>query len=190
MPASEPAAENEFPLINPQAREEFDSAVDIDGIAEDDLAQTLAVLEALRRWHHAERRMSEASRRYMNLGETDMRALRYAMAAERSRTVVTPSMLAQHLGISTASVTKMLDRLQKAGHITRSAHHEDRRSTAVAVTPETRQSAREAVGRSHAERFRVALELSVAERQTVIAFLRRLADTAAAAPPVEDHPQR
>lgn len=137
----------------------------------------VAVLEALGRWHRAERRMSEASRQYMKLGETDMRAIRFALASQRAGELVTPRLLAGHLGISMPSVTKLLDRLARDGHIRRAPHPQDRRSTTVEVTEETQRAARASVGRSHAQRLRVAAQLSPAERDAVIRFLDALSGT-------------
>jgi DNA-binding MarR family transcriptional regulator len=48
----------------------------------------------------------------------------------------TPSWLAERLGLSTGAVTKLLDRLQQAGYITRSADPADRRRIIVAADPE------------------------------------------------------
>ena len=48
-----------------------------------------------------------------------------------------PSWLAEHLGLTTGAMTKMLDRLQRAGYITRSADPHDRRRIIVTVVPAT-----------------------------------------------------
>jgi DNA-binding MarR family transcriptional regulator len=48
----------------------------------------------------------------------------------------TPSWLAERLGLTTGAVTKLLDRLQQAGYITRSADPADRRRIIVAADPE------------------------------------------------------
>lgn len=137
--------------------------------------QVVRVLEALRRWRETERRMSEASRRYMKLGETDMRALRFIIAMQNHERVATPGAIAEHLGITTASTTKLIDRLATADHVRRTPHPSDRRSLAIEVTEETRRVARESVGRSHARRFDVAARLTSDERETVTRFLDDLA---------------
>lgn len=177
MSPSVDAAEPNSSLMDPRVMDPAGELLNLSGTPDEDIEHTLAVLEALRRWHTAERRMNEASQRYMKLGETDMRALRYMIAAQRGGFIATPGVLAQHLGISTASVTKLLDRLEAGGHIVRSRHPEDRRSTALQVTPDTHKAARESVGRHHAERFRVASQLSAAEQRTVIRFLDALSAT-------------
>lgn len=141
-----------------------------------DLAQISRLMNAMGRLRDAERRISEASATYMRLNQTDMRALHYLIVCGNSGTVATPSGIAQHLKISTASTTKLLDRLEKAGHVRREPHPSDRRALAIAITPQTRQAAMESVGRLQARRVRAAARLSPAERETVIAFLADMAD--------------
>jgi DNA-binding MarR family transcriptional regulator len=46
-----------------------------------------------------------------------------------------PSWLAEHLGLTTGAMTKMLDRLQRADYITRSADPHDRRRIIVTAMP-------------------------------------------------------
>ncbi|MBY0687691.1 MarR family transcriptional regulator [Microbacterium marinilacus] len=152
-------------------------------LSEEELAQVVAVLEAMGRWREAERAMNEESQRYMKLGESDMRALRFLIAAHRQGVVVTPGAIAAHLGISTASTTKLLDRLADGGHIRRLPHPSDRRSLAIEVTEETRRSARASVGRSHARRFDVVAGLTAEERETLRGFFDALAATADAGDP-------
>ncbi|TLP74069.1 MarR family winged helix-turn-helix transcriptional regulator [Nesterenkonia sphaerica] len=164
-------------MTDPRLLDPHEEIVQHRGLTETELNQTVQVLESLRRWHSAERSMSEAARKHMDLGETDMRALRYLIAAQANKQLATPSELAQHLGISTAAVTKLLDRLSSRDHIRRLPHPQDRRSTAIQVTDETRQTARSVVGRTHAGRFHAAAALSSDERATVIRFLDALSAT-------------
>ncbi|MGI6879459.1 MarR family winged helix-turn-helix transcriptional regulator [Microbacterium sp. gxy059] len=156
-------------------------------LSEEELAQVVAVLEAMSRWRAAERAMNEASQRYMRLGESDMHALRFLIAAHRQGVVVTPGAIAAHLGISTASTTKLLDRLADGGHIRRLPHPSDRRSLAIEVTDETRLSARASVGRSHARRFDVVAGLTAEERETLRQFFDSLAATADTDDPTSAH---
>ncbi|MBW4062053.1 MarR family transcriptional regulator [Candidatus Saccharibacteria bacterium] len=58
------------------------------------------------------------------------------------RGVATPSELSQYTGLSSGSTTTMIDRLEKAGLVTRTNNPHDRRGTHVSVTT----SARIAVG--------------------------------------------
>ena len=152
-----------------------------DGISGDDLEGTIRVMNALFLWREAERRVSEASRRFMRLGESDMKALRYAIIMADQGRHVTARDLAEHLSISSASVTKLLDRLEAGGHIRRTPHPTDRRALAIVVAEETREAAEATVGREHARRFRAAAALTPEEREVVIRFLGALSDTSEAA---------
>ena len=134
----------------------------------------VSVLAALRAWSDAELKMSRASQEHMKLNATDMKALRFLMASRNTDAVVTPGLLAETLQISTASTTKLLDRLEKAGHIKRSPHPTDRRALMITVTDSTRTEARETVGRLHARRFEAAARLSPDERAVVVRFLTDL----------------
>lgn len=79
----------------------------------------MAALAALR---EAEQELSEALEQYMQLGQTDMKALHFLIVAKHTGDIVTARALAQHLQISTASVTKLLDRLEAGRHILRAPH--------------------------------------------------------------------
>lgn len=146
------------------------------GLSDADVEEVMDLFHALRRWHQASEAHSEASRRFMKLGENDMRAIRYLMIARREQRIVTSTMLADHLGITGPSVTKLLDRLEHAGHIRREAHPTDRRALSIVVTDETRATATASVGRDHSRRFAVAAALSSEERRAATRFLRELAD--------------
>lgn len=145
--------------------------VDRGALAPDEVRQISGVMQALGGLRDAEQKLSEASLRYMKLNQTDMRALHFLIACANRGVTATPGAIAVHLGISTASTTKLLDRLERAGHITRSAHPSDRRALAIAITPGTRRSAIETVGRQHARRFTAAARLTPSEREVVTRFL-------------------
>ena len=91
----------------------------------------MAAMAALRQ---AEEKLSEASLRYMKLNRTDMRALHFLIVAENRKQIVTPSAIAEHLGISTASTTKLLDRLERGDHILRHTHPTDEAKRKVLTT--------------------------------------------------------
>ena len=68
------------------------------------------------------------------LGPTDVRALIRLLDSERAGTAASPSSLARELGLTTASTTVLLDRLERAGHVRRSPRTDDRRRVDVTVT--------------------------------------------------------
>lgn len=146
--------------------------IDRRGMSAADVDQISELMNAIAALREAEQRLSDVSRRYMQLGTTDMRALHYLILCKNRGIVATPGGIAQHLGISSASTTKLLDRLEKSGHIIRSPHPSDRRALTITITPETHRAARETVGRQQAKRFHAAARLTPDERETVIRFLR------------------
>lgn len=145
--------------------------VDRSAMAAEDVTQITRVMMALGALRAAEQRLSEASRQYMKLNETDMRALHFLIVCSNRGTIATPGAIAHHLNISSASTTKLLDRLEKGAHIVRSPHPTDRRALAITITPETHQAAMETVGRQQAKRFHSGARLNSEEREVVIRFL-------------------
>ncbi|WP_019063061.1 MarR family winged helix-turn-helix transcriptional regulator [Streptomyces prunicolor] len=75
--------------------------------------------------------------RLMGVNETDLRCLEILFAVEE----ITPRELSRQLGLTTGSVTTMLDRLEKLAYLTRTPHPDDRRKTLIRVTPEATQCA-------------------------------------------------
>ena len=68
------------------------------------------------------------------LGATDVRALIRLLDSERAGNPASPSVLARELGLTTASTTVLLDRLERAGHVVRTPRTDDRRRVDVTVT--------------------------------------------------------
>jgi DNA-binding MarR family transcriptional regulator len=88
---------------------------------------------------------------------------------------VTPSDLGRHLSLTSGSVTALVDRLDRAGHLERLADPADRRRRAVALAPAARATAHaeyDVLGQAIAAAFG---PFSPAERATAEAALRALA---------------
>lgn len=152
-----------------------------DGLSDADIAQIDALMSALADLRRAEAELAAASAKYMRLGPTDMRAVHFLIACQHAGQHVTAGAVASHLGISTASTTKLLDRLERAGHLMREANPDDRRSVVIRLAPETYLSAMDTVGRQQARRVHAAVALTPSQRDTVTEFLKAMtADLAAA----------
>ncbi len=158
------------------------SLVDFSSLSDDEISQVTRVLKAIKHWRESEQAISFQSRSDMKLGENDMKALRFLVAAQHQNLIVTPGSVAEHLGISTASTTKLLDRLESAGHIHRSRHPSDRRALMISITKATHEQVRDTVGRTHARRFDVAARLTPGEREIVVRFLNDLSELPSAPP--------
>lgn len=83
---------------------------------------------------------------------------------------MTPGALAQCSGLSSGGVTVVLDRLERAGYVRRSANPDDRRSVLVSIVP-ARQKRITANYESAQSQFHAVLEtFSDKELQTVLRF--------------------
>lgn len=163
--------EADWSLYSVESSDPDGELVDRSALLPSDIAQINRLMVAMAGLRDAEDRLVDASTRYMKLNKTDMRALHYLIACGNRDTLATPGDIAAHLGITTASTTKLLDRLERGGHITREPHLTDRRALVVRITPETRQSAMDTVGRLQSKRFSVAARRTSEEREAIIAFL-------------------
>lgn len=167
-PERESALSNLYDVKSSDPRSEL---IDRSGMSPADIAQIGHLMKALSGLRDVERAVGEASARYMALSPQDMRALHYLIVAGHSGEIVTPGMLGSHLEMSPASVTKMLNRLEKGEHIVRKVHPVDRRAFALEVTDVTRAEAMQTLGKHQARRFDSAKRLSSEEREVVIRFL-------------------
>ncbi|WP_405218843.1 MarR family winged helix-turn-helix transcriptional regulator [Agrococcus sp. Ld7] len=173
---------HERAMLDPRRMDATSQLVSELGLDDREVEEIVSLFQSLRSWHATAEAHSEAGRRYMQLGENDMRAIRFIMSVTRDGSVVTSTMLAQHLGITGPSVTKLLDRLERAGHVRRTEHPTDRRALSLIVTEHTRSAATATVGRDHARRFAVAAAMTSEDRRAATRFLHALA-----ALPVIDH---
>jgi DNA-binding MarR family transcriptional regulator len=76
--------------------------------------------------------VDQAAATALGVNRTDLRCLEVLIRGES-----TPSALAAELGLTSGSVTTMLDRLTELGHVTRAPQPGDRRKVLVRMTPET-----------------------------------------------------
>ncbi|WP_243074602.1 MarR family winged helix-turn-helix transcriptional regulator [Microbacterium sp. SS28] len=96
------------------------------------------VLRAIRALGDAMDRMHSGMKGDMDMNATDIAALRMLIMREQRGQAVSPHDLADHLRISTASTTKLLDRLTLSGHLERRPHPHDRRARIVVLTDASR----------------------------------------------------
>lgn len=175
-PGEQPGEQRALPSVYSLAGSDpHGELVDRSGLSPADLVQIDEVMAALVRLRAAEKRLAEASLRYMELGETDMRALHLLIVSENAGSVATPGVMAESLGISSASTTKLIDRLERAGHVRRGPHPSDRRAIVVSIEPSTRAAALRTVGAQQARRVNAVRRLDPQEREAVTRFLEDMA---------------
>lgn len=87
---------------------------------------------------------------------------------------LSPSVLAEKVVCTTGAMTKLVDRLERAGWVERRAALEDRRGVLVGITPSGDQRAEEAAASYRAGRERVLDQLDSDEADRAYAGLLRL----------------
>ena len=112
--------------------------------------------------------------RLLGINATDARCLEILL---QEASGATPRELADRLGLTTGSATTMLDRLEKVGYVTRSAHPSDRRKLLVHATATARERAFELIGPLVDDGERTLLSRYSAEQLELITeFLTRAAE--------------
>ncbi|MFC7450795.1 MarR family winged helix-turn-helix transcriptional regulator [Rhodococcus daqingensis] len=93
--------------------------------------------QAMQRYQAAVDDFDREMARLLGVNNTDLRCLEMLLDEQESE--VTPRAIADNLGLTTGSVTTMLDRLERAGYLTRARHTSDRRKVLVHATPAGRE---------------------------------------------------
>ena len=115
------------------------------------------------------------------LGATDIRALIRLLDAERAGTAAGPGLLARELGLTTASTTVLLDRLERAGHVRRTPRTDDRRRVDLTVTDSAKALGWAFFGPLISATGTVLAVRTAAEQDVVDRFLRDLSAAVGAA---------
>lgn len=132
------------------------------------------VMEAMRAYRSAEMAMRRRTQNSMDMGENELTVLRFLTRETGSARDVTPVDLARHLGVSSASMTALLDRLEKSGHLLRRPHPSDRRKVLVTPTPHADHEMRDTLAMMHERMMQAARSMTDEETATVTAFLQRM----------------
>ena len=74
-----------------------------------------------------------------DLHTTDLRAIISLLDSERLGIVATPGRLGDDLRLNSASVTALVDRLERMGHVRRDRDEHDRRRVRLTVTPSAKE---------------------------------------------------
>ncbi len=138
---------------------------------------SIELLNLLREYRDAERKMRLQTRDSMGMGENDMEALRYLLRAHAQGEIPRQRELAKELGISDASTSGLIDRLCCQGYAERVIHPDDRRSAGIVPTDFSNQEVRESLEEMHHRMHDAISQLSPADRAGAARFLRLLIDS-------------
>jgi DNA-binding MarR family transcriptional regulator len=115
------------------------------------------------------------------LSATDVRALVCLLDRKRAGVPASPTWLAGQLRVTTASVTALLDRLERAGHVRRVSRSDDRRRVDVRVQDSATDLGRAFFGPLIDATAAVLARRSADERAVIDAFLDDMVAAIAAA---------
>lgn len=137
-----------------------------------------AVLSAYRRFRAADAAMLARIRSETRMSDNELSILRFLVQEAGRERDVMPREISRHLGISSASTTALIDRLERAGMVARVSHPTDRRSILIAATPEAEEVLASTVEAFEERIVALTNGLDETERRDVIAYLTALADAA------------
>ena len=136
------------------------------------------VVEAYRRFRSADTSMRERVRDSTAMSENELRMIQFLVDAQDAGREVKPSELTRHLGISSASTTALLDRLERAGSLERVAHPTDRRSILISATSSGHDKVTSTVGAFDSRLHELSSKLNDEARRSIVAFFESLTDAA------------
>ncbi len=135
-------------------------------LSRDPIGQRLKTISILTR--QIGRKIGES----LGVNVTDMAALEQLL----SDGPMTPGQLSEHLKVTTAAATQIVDRLERAGHVTRQRQGGDRRKICVVPLEASIDQAFAQLAPMLDGLDRVIAGLSPAERQVIEGFLGQVAD--------------
>ncbi|MFE9363015.1 MarR family winged helix-turn-helix transcriptional regulator [Streptomyces sp. NPDC006978] len=113
-----------------------------DGVA----AHRERLMEGLRAYGGFYAELSRRFAAWLGLHSTDATAVLEIAAAEERGTPLSPARLSERIALSTGATTALLNRLETAGHITRTREHSDRRVITLRSGPHIQERADEFFG--------------------------------------------
>jgi len=133
------------------------------------------VIDALQELGQAAAFAEDHARAALRMSALDTMATRYLLEAQRENRDVSPTNLATMLNVSTAAVTKLIDRLVDAGRAERVPHPTDRRGFIIRPTPGTEEAIHTSYSTIHAPLVSIVNALPPEEADAITRFARTLA---------------
>lgn len=141
-----------------------------------DSTSTMRVMDALARFRVADADMHHRVRTTASLGENELRILGFLLREHRAGRVVKPSEISRHIGVSSASTTALLDRLERQGSVERVSHPTDRRSILIAPTAQAEQEVADLVDAFDQRVRQIADAFDEDGRTAVLSFLEAVTE--------------
>ncbi|WP_025158982.1 MarR family winged helix-turn-helix transcriptional regulator [Leifsonia aquatica] len=147
------------------------------GIGGDVPRPDTGVLEALQVYRAAEAAMRRRTGAAMGMGDNDLLALRLILDNTAAGRHTAAKDLSRYLGISSASTTALIDRLEGGGFVERRRSATDGRSITLLPTRAALGETGPLLAAADARLAAASAELSPDEAETVTRFLTRMRET-------------
>lgn len=158
-------------LVHSRDRQDMPDA----GTMTDESARAPAtVLEALQIYRAAEAAMRRRTGTAMGLGENDLLALRFILDNHAAGRTTASKDVTRYLGISSASTTVLLHRLERGGYVERRPSSTDRRSVELHPTPAAEGDTGPMLAVAARQMAEASQALTAEESRVVIRFLNSM----------------
>lgn len=151
-----------------------------------DSGSPLDVIGALTRMEAADAALRHRLRDHLHVSGSDVVLLQFVGRAEAGGRTVRVADLVRHLGLSSPAVTATTQRLERAGHLERSPHPEDRRSRLIRLTASTRAAFTAALDHTNEQLHELLASFSDDDRARFVHVIERVTtalDDGAPSPP-------
>src|SRR3954453_12430092 len=143
-------------------------------------ADALATECYINLWRAAELLMGLHNRHTLDEYQLSASARGVLAVVEGAGQPLEPSVIAERLGVTTGSMTSLLDNLEKRGLVRRLPHPDDRRKLLIDITPEAEAIVDELLPTLHVrERDVIGAALTTSEQRTLLRYLAKLQQAAA-----------
>lgn len=131
-------------------------------------------LEALREFQNAEAAMRQRTLDAMGLTDNELHAVRVVLGRSDEDRPVKPMDVTLALGISSASTTAILDRLESSGHLRRVPHPSDRRSVLLQPTEHARSEVGDTLRALDERLAETARSFGPGDTEVIVQFFSRM----------------
>ncbi|MDR6170342.1 MarR family transcriptional regulator [Curtobacterium sp. SORGH_AS_0776] len=138
---------------------------------EDSRVDAVDVLNALRRYRSAESAAQRRAREALGIGENALLALRALLDAEEAGRTVNAKDLAEHLDITPASTSALVDRLVRSGHVERHPDPNDRRGVILTASGGSMRQVLQVIDQLDSRAVEATEHLSNDDMAVIVSFL-------------------
>jgi DNA-binding MarR family transcriptional regulator len=140
----------------------------------------VSVMQSLRDWAVTFDELNRRMASWLGLPGSDANALGQIVWADTAGAPLSPAELSRIIGMTSGATTTLVNRLERAGHVTRHRESSDRRRVTLRPSPEALAECQRFLTTAGTEIASTVRETDPGEIRVAIAFLHRMTAAAAA----------